>query len=177
MQFAMLYPEPEKGGRGKRGKNLSETEGFSAARVSQARAVLCYSREPAAYLYFDDRPRTPGPRAGRNAGAAVARKRDARRRGRSRRSARASSQRLAERRRPVMRARAAGRSWHRAVRATNASAGDRDQRRPSMHSSELNLWLRHAGPLRHRSDMSAPAARSGPRRSRDSVAPSRGRCG
>jgi hypothetical protein len=44
MGVALLYPEPEKGGRGKHGKNLSESEGFSPARLSQARAVLAHSR-------------------------------------------------------------------------------------------------------------------------------------
>ena len=44
MAYAMLYPEPEKGGRGKK-RNSSETEGFSAARLSQARSVLAFSRE------------------------------------------------------------------------------------------------------------------------------------
>ena len=34
--LAMIYPDPEKGGRGKKAKNFSETEGFSAARLSQA---------------------------------------------------------------------------------------------------------------------------------------------
>jgi hypothetical protein len=39
MLLAMAYPEPEKGGRGNKGKAL-ETERFSAARLSQARTVL-----------------------------------------------------------------------------------------------------------------------------------------
>lgn len=43
MALAMLYPEPEKGGRGKRGK-ASETDGFSATRLRNARAVLRHSR-------------------------------------------------------------------------------------------------------------------------------------
>jgi len=38
----MIYPEPSRGGRGRR--NPLETEGFSAARLSQARAVLRHSR-------------------------------------------------------------------------------------------------------------------------------------
>jgi len=42
--LAMIYPDPEKGGRGKKAKNFSETEGFSAARLSQARSVLRNSR-------------------------------------------------------------------------------------------------------------------------------------
>jgi hypothetical protein len=50
MRLALLYPEPEKGGARKRG-SVSETKtaldkgGISAARLSQARAVLAYSRE------------------------------------------------------------------------------------------------------------------------------------
>jgi hypothetical protein len=42
--LAMIYPEPEKGGRGNKAKNLLGTEGFSAARLSQARSVLRHSR-------------------------------------------------------------------------------------------------------------------------------------
>jgi len=42
MATAMVYPEAPKGGRGKR--NVSVTEGFSAALLSNARAVLAYSR-------------------------------------------------------------------------------------------------------------------------------------
>lgn len=46
MVIAMLYPEPEKGGRGKRSKtNSKETLGFSPTLVSQARAILQHSRE------------------------------------------------------------------------------------------------------------------------------------
>jgi ParB/Sulfiredoxin domain len=45
MGHALLYPEPEKGGRGKKSANSKETLGFSAMRLSQARAVLAYSRE------------------------------------------------------------------------------------------------------------------------------------
>ena len=44
MALAMIYPEPEKGGKGKHSKAL-ETKGFSSARLSQARAVLRYSLE------------------------------------------------------------------------------------------------------------------------------------
>lgn len=43
MALAMIYPDPEKGGRGKKA-NSSETKGFSAARLSQARSVLRHSR-------------------------------------------------------------------------------------------------------------------------------------
>lgn len=42
--LAMIYPEREKGGRGRKAQNSSETEGFSAARLSQARTVLRHSR-------------------------------------------------------------------------------------------------------------------------------------
>jgi hypothetical protein len=44
MRIALLYPDPEKGGRGKKGK-ASETNGFSQVRLREARAVLAYSRE------------------------------------------------------------------------------------------------------------------------------------
>jgi hypothetical protein len=44
MRLAFLYPEPEKGGRGKKGK-APETGGFSRQRLGAARAVLAYSRE------------------------------------------------------------------------------------------------------------------------------------
>jgi hypothetical protein len=42
--LAFAYPEPEKGGRGKKA-NLKETLGFSTMRLSQARQVLRHSRE------------------------------------------------------------------------------------------------------------------------------------
>jgi ParB-like nuclease domain len=42
MAVAMLYPDGGKGGRGKR-RNPSETVGFSATRLKQARAVLAHS--------------------------------------------------------------------------------------------------------------------------------------
>jgi hypothetical protein len=47
MQLAMLFPEPEKGGRGKKSAvlNSAETAGFSTRRLNEARAVLRYSRE------------------------------------------------------------------------------------------------------------------------------------
>ena len=45
MQIALLWPQPEKGGRGKKSKNHKETLGFSSMRLSQARAVLAHSRE------------------------------------------------------------------------------------------------------------------------------------
>jgi ParB-like chromosome segregation protein Spo0J len=41
MALAMIYPEPAKGGRGKKALG---TEGFSQARLSQARSVLRHSR-------------------------------------------------------------------------------------------------------------------------------------
>ena len=50
MAVAWLYREPEKGGRGKK-TNSSETKGFSAARLSQARQVL---RQPG-YIYLAGR--------------------------------------------------------------------------------------------------------------------------
>jgi hypothetical protein len=44
MRLALLYPEPEKGGRGHKTKAL-ETSGFSRQRLGQARAVVAFSRE------------------------------------------------------------------------------------------------------------------------------------
>jgi hypothetical protein len=45
MRVALLYPEPEVGGRGKKSKNSKETLGFTIMRLSQARAVLAHSRD------------------------------------------------------------------------------------------------------------------------------------
>ncbi len=42
MALAMVYPDPEKGGRG---ENSLLSKGFSLARLSQARTVLRYSRK------------------------------------------------------------------------------------------------------------------------------------
>ena len=44
MALAWLYPEPEKGGRGHKGK-VTETGGFSRQRLGDARTVLRYSRD------------------------------------------------------------------------------------------------------------------------------------
>ena len=43
MALAMIYPDPDKRGRGNKGKS-SETAGFSATRLKQARSVLRHSR-------------------------------------------------------------------------------------------------------------------------------------
>jgi hypothetical protein len=43
MAVAFAYPEPEKGGRGKKGK-AAETSGFSQRRLGQARQILSHSR-------------------------------------------------------------------------------------------------------------------------------------
>jgi hypothetical protein len=60
MQFAWLYPEPEKGGRGKKSGAIksAETAGFSSRRLNEARAVLAYSRELA--LAVGEIGRMPG---------------------------------------------------------------------------------------------------------------------
>jgi hypothetical protein len=44
--YATLYPEPEKGGRGKNveSRKAAETSGFSARRLAQARSVFHFSR-------------------------------------------------------------------------------------------------------------------------------------
>jgi len=44
MALAMIYPEPSKGGRGKKAANPKETLGFSQMRLSQARSVFRHSR-------------------------------------------------------------------------------------------------------------------------------------
>jgi vacuolar-type H+-ATPase subunit I/STV1 len=56
MAVAKLYPEPEKGGRGK--KNSSEKEGFSvsAGKVSEARAVLRWLPEIAELVMAGTKP-------------------------------------------------------------------------------------------------------------------------
>lgn len=43
MGHALLFPEAEKGGRGK--KKVPETGGFSRQRLREARQVLAFSRE------------------------------------------------------------------------------------------------------------------------------------
>ena len=57
MAMAMLYPEPEKGGRGKKSsiKRVADTPGFPH-RVKEARAVLKYSRELAEAVMRDGKP-------------------------------------------------------------------------------------------------------------------------
>jgi len=47
MALAMIYPEPEKGGRGKKSEaaNLAETAKFSHRRLNEARAVLRHPRK------------------------------------------------------------------------------------------------------------------------------------
>ncbi len=40
MAVAMIYPEPEKGGRGKKGAGSGEFSGLSHQRISEARTVL-----------------------------------------------------------------------------------------------------------------------------------------
>jgi hypothetical protein len=44
MRLALLYPEPEKGGRGKH-QTVRKPDSFSKQRLSEARSVLAYSRE------------------------------------------------------------------------------------------------------------------------------------
>jgi hypothetical protein len=53
MRLALLYPEPEKGGRG---KTVLKRDGFSKQRLSDARALYRYSRELA--LAVRDGPKT-----------------------------------------------------------------------------------------------------------------------
>jgi hypothetical protein len=56
MGYAFLYPDPEKGGRGKKKKNSSETEGFSDTRLSYARTVLSFSEELAQSVFAGNTP-------------------------------------------------------------------------------------------------------------------------
>ena len=58
MRIAWLWPEPDKRGRGNKGKAL-ETGAFSRQRLQQARAVLAYSRE-LALAVRDAAARKPG---------------------------------------------------------------------------------------------------------------------
>jgi hypothetical protein len=63
MLLAMLYPEPEKGGKGKNvaARKAAESAGFGATRLRQARSVLRHSRPLAESVVkgsvsFDDAP-------------------------------------------------------------------------------------------------------------------------
>jgi hypothetical protein len=62
MRLAWLYPEAEKGGRGKKSeaRKALETSGFSRQRLDQARAVLRHSRELARQVR-DVREAAPAP--------------------------------------------------------------------------------------------------------------------
>lgn len=44
MALAMIYPEPETGGRGKKSQRVEETSTFSTKRLQQARSVLAFSK-------------------------------------------------------------------------------------------------------------------------------------
>lgn len=52
MAVAMIYPEPDKPGRGHKGK-AEETSGFSQKRLAQARQVLAYSKAWAHEVLMD----------------------------------------------------------------------------------------------------------------------------
>ncbi|HYM25282.1 MAG TPA: hypothetical protein VEU08_18825 [Vicinamibacterales bacterium] len=43
MALAFIYPQPERGGRGRKAENSKETLGFSTMRLSQARSILHHS--------------------------------------------------------------------------------------------------------------------------------------
>ncbi len=45
MAVALIYPEPEKGGRGKKSGNSKENLGFSTMLLSNARTVLQYAKD------------------------------------------------------------------------------------------------------------------------------------
>ncbi len=53
MALAMIYPEPEKGGRGKNvaARKAVESTGFSMERLKHARAILRHSRELAKRVF------------------------------------------------------------------------------------------------------------------------------
>jgi hypothetical protein len=57
MAVAKLYPEPEKGGRGK--KNSSFSEEFSAGKISEARTVLKWLPEIAEGVLRGAKPNGP----------------------------------------------------------------------------------------------------------------------
>jgi hypothetical protein len=59
--IAMLYPEPDKRGRGNRGKS-AETSDFSQKRLSQARTILAFA--PGLTELVARRHRAAGRRAG-----------------------------------------------------------------------------------------------------------------
>jgi hypothetical protein len=50
--MGMLYPEPEKGGRGKK-SNVLDSKEFSAGLLSQARQILAYSQALAVEVMND----------------------------------------------------------------------------------------------------------------------------
>lgn len=56
MGYAMRQPEPEKGGRGKKLPGNGEFSGVPSQRVSEARAVLSYSRELAEAVVRGEKP-------------------------------------------------------------------------------------------------------------------------
>ncbi len=56
MAVAMLRPEPEKGGRGKKGAINGEFSGVSHQRVADARVVLAHSSELAQAVMSGDTP-------------------------------------------------------------------------------------------------------------------------
>ena len=56
MAIAMLRPEPEKGGRGKKGAVSGEFSGVPHQRVSEARDVIAYSREIAEAVMRGETP-------------------------------------------------------------------------------------------------------------------------
>lgn len=58
MRLALLYPEPEKGGRGNK-KKSGETPGFSQSRLKAARTVYAFSHE-LALLYPEQDKRGRG---------------------------------------------------------------------------------------------------------------------
>ena len=56
MAIAMLYPEPTKGGRGKKGATCGEFSGVSHQRVADARVVLRYCPELAQAVMRGEKP-------------------------------------------------------------------------------------------------------------------------
>jgi ParB-like chromosome segregation protein Spo0J len=56
MAVAMIRPEPEKGGRGKKGATSGGFSGVAHQRIADARAVLAYSRKLAEAVMSGDKP-------------------------------------------------------------------------------------------------------------------------
>ncbi len=61
MAVAKIYPEPEKGGRGKKLPANGEFSGVPSQRISEARTVLQYAPDPAGNRHKKGPSAKPGP--------------------------------------------------------------------------------------------------------------------